>query len=267
MPQRRYDVEQIYETLVTAFDDASFACLVRSRLDESLLGLSSGSGDFREFVLNVVLWADSQNRLDTLIQGALQQFPANALLINLAEAQGPARAGAERTPLFARRTVAAFDREDPLALAHRLAEWRRFHHCVQELLFAISDTDALMANLAAPTRAMQARRALAAQLDEVWLTDTAPKVSALKTQVSKLTMIGHETVVRDVTEIVMRTGSDSLNWRLNGFPVASANPGGRASILIWELQGVLIDALRVAGEWNYYLVGMLSDRLGTGGRS
>lgn len=57
-----------------------------------------------------------------------------------------------------------------------------------------------------------------------------------------------------LVEILTRTGDDSLARHLFGLNSGNRNELSRSSMLVMELQGILIDVLRASDEWIRELV-------------
>lgn len=82
MPLTGLQHQQVQNSLLTAFDEAGLRELVRFELDERL-DLVAGGINLRERVYNLVEWANSQDRVVDLIDGAVHQNPTNLELIAL----------------------------------------------------------------------------------------------------------------------------------------------------------------------------------------
>ena len=74
-PQHR----QLQQALDSAFDETGLRQLVRQEMDADLYSVAGGKNK-TEIVLNLIDWADRQNRVAELMQGAVRQNPGNLQL-------------------------------------------------------------------------------------------------------------------------------------------------------------------------------------------
>ena len=79
MALRGAQILQFQEALLSAYDGAGLAQMVRIRLDEDL-AVVAGGGNLSEVVFNLILWADRTGRTEELVVGASASNPQNALL-------------------------------------------------------------------------------------------------------------------------------------------------------------------------------------------
>lgn len=79
MALRGAQIMQFQEALLSAYDGAGLAQMVRIRLDEDLAAVAGG-GNLSEVVFNLILWADRTGRTEELVVGASASNPQNALL-------------------------------------------------------------------------------------------------------------------------------------------------------------------------------------------
>ena len=101
MALRGAQILQFQEALLSAYDGAGLAQMVRIRLDEDL-AVVAGGGNLSEVVFNLILWAERTGRTEELVVGASASNPQNALLKAfttqyLASAGGQAGASGART--------------------------------------------------------------------------------------------------------------------------------------------------------------------------
>lgn len=79
MALRGAQIMQFQEALLSAYDGAGLAQMVRIRLDEDLAAVAGG-GNLSEVVFNLILWAERTGRTEELVVGASASNPQNALL-------------------------------------------------------------------------------------------------------------------------------------------------------------------------------------------
>ncbi len=79
MALRGAQILQFQEALLSAYDGAGLAQMVRIRLDEDLAAVAGG-GNLSEVVFNLILWAERTGRTEELVVGASASNPQNALL-------------------------------------------------------------------------------------------------------------------------------------------------------------------------------------------
>ena len=79
MALRGAQILQFQEALLSAYDGAGLAQMVRIRLDEDLAAVAGG-GNLSEVVFNLILWGERTGRTEELVVGASASNPQNALL-------------------------------------------------------------------------------------------------------------------------------------------------------------------------------------------
>ena len=111
MALRGAQILQFQEALLSAYDGAGLAQMVRIRLDEDLAAVAGG-GNLSEVVFNLILWGERTGRTEELVVGASASNPQNALLkafttqdlANAGGQAGAAGAGADTSAGNARET-------------------------------------------------------------------------------------------------------------------------------------------------------------------
>lgn len=75
--------KQVYEALLAAFPNQySLERMVNFHLNEDL-GTIAGDGPRADIVFTLILWAESQGRMKSLLAGALEENPGNRRLNDL----------------------------------------------------------------------------------------------------------------------------------------------------------------------------------------
>ena len=77
--------QHLQTALLTAFDEAGLRLLASQELDVELETVAGGRNR-KEIVLNLIAWAEREQRVADLVAGALRQNPTNPELLSLAEA-------------------------------------------------------------------------------------------------------------------------------------------------------------------------------------
>src|SRR5262245_17546491 len=75
-----YEARQLRDALLSAFSLGELKELVRFELDEQLGNVVNTSQTNKQITLELVDWADRQNKLKKLFEGALKEVPGNPVL-------------------------------------------------------------------------------------------------------------------------------------------------------------------------------------------
>lgn len=76
MPLTGSQVYQLQQAILSAFDEASLAQMVRIRLDENLASIAGGA-NLGDVVFNLITWAERTGHTEALIAGAAASNPHN----------------------------------------------------------------------------------------------------------------------------------------------------------------------------------------------